>query len=184
MSEKYKIRNPEGLYFITISVIKWIDVFTRNEYKNILLESLKFCQEKKGLDIFAWCIMTSHVHLIARGSSRFSLANTIRDFKKYTSVQICRAIEKNISESRKDWMLEIFSNSAYVSKKHIKYQFWQSSYHPVELVTNEMVDQKLQYVHNNPVHASIVFSAEQYVYSSALDYQRGKKGLLNIEIIE
>jgi REP element-mobilizing transposase RayT len=61
MSRKYKFRNPDGVYFITFSVKGWADVFIRNEYKNILLENLKYCQQNKGLEIFAWCKMSSHV---------------------------------------------------------------------------------------------------------------------------
>jgi REP element-mobilizing transposase RayT len=64
MSRKHKFLNPEGLYFVSFAVVYWLDVFTRNEYKDILVENLKYCQENKGMEIIAWCIMTNHVHLI------------------------------------------------------------------------------------------------------------------------
>ena len=63
MSRKYKFYEPNGLYFISFAVVYWIDVFTRNEYKDIVLESWKYCQENKGLEIYAWCIMTNHIHM-------------------------------------------------------------------------------------------------------------------------
>ena len=66
MSRKYKFHNPEGVYFVSFAVQAWVDVFTRNEYKNILIENLDYCQMHKGLEIFAWCIMTNHIHLIIR----------------------------------------------------------------------------------------------------------------------
>ena len=66
MSRNYKFYNPEGIYFISFAVIEWLYVFTRKEYKNIIIDSLHYCQKEKGLEIFAWCIMTNHIHLIFR----------------------------------------------------------------------------------------------------------------------
>jgi REP element-mobilizing transposase RayT len=63
MSRNYKFHNPEGVYYVSFAVVDWLDVFTRADYKNILLESMEFCQKEKGMEIFAWCIMTNHVHL-------------------------------------------------------------------------------------------------------------------------
>lgn len=64
MSTKYKFHDQERLYFITFAVVGWIDLFVRNEYRQILLDSWKYCRENKGLQIFGWCIMSSHVHMI------------------------------------------------------------------------------------------------------------------------
>ena len=55
MSRNYKFHNPQGVYFVNFAVVEWIDVFTRNEYKDILLESLRYCQQEKGMEIYAWC---------------------------------------------------------------------------------------------------------------------------------
>src|SRR5215216_5947569 len=102
MSEKYKIRDQDKLHFITFAVVDWIDVFTRQEYKDILLESLRHCQKEKGLEVYAWCIMSNHIHLIVgRSKEEIKLEDIVRDFKKFTSVQLCKAIESNASESRR-----------------------------------------------------------------------------------
>ena len=86
MSSKYKIRNNESLHFITFTVVNWIDVFTRNIYKDIILDSFRYCQRKKGLEIYAYCIMTNHVHMIvAVQDNTFRLVDVIRDMKKYTA---------------------------------------------------------------------------------------------------
>jgi REP element-mobilizing transposase RayT len=77
----------------------------RNEYKNILVENLAYCQKHKGLEIFAWCIMTNHVHLIVRAQEGFLLQDIFRDFKKFTSKAILKAIIENQGESRKEWLL-------------------------------------------------------------------------------
>lgn len=182
MSEKYKIRDQDRLYFITFAVVHWIDIFTRSLYRDIVVESLKYCQKEKGLVIYAWCLMTNHIHLIVGREGTVKLEDIIRDFKKYTSVQVCRAIEENHQESRRRWLLWMFRQTALKSKKHQKYCFWQQEYHPVELSSNQMMNQKLTYIHDNPVVAGIVESAEDYLYSSAKDYA-GRKGLIKVEFI-
>ena len=183
MSEKYKIRDQERCYFVTFAVVEWIDVFTRRIYKELLVDSLKYCQKEKGLEIFAWCIMTNHAHLIVRSDGSNQLENIIRDFKKYTSVQIIKEITENNQESRKKWLLWMFSKKAETSKKHQKYWFWQNEYHPIELSDSKMMDQKLNYLHMNPVEAGLVDNPEEYVYSSARDYA-GNKGLVDIKFLE
>ena len=108
MSRKYKFHNPEGVYFITFAVNEWVDIFTRNEYKNILIDNLDYCQKNKGLELCAWCIMTNHVHLIARAVGKNELPEILRDFKKFTSKAVKKAIENNDQESRKKWLLSQF----------------------------------------------------------------------------
>jgi REP element-mobilizing transposase RayT len=179
MSRKYKVLDQNRPYFITCTVVDWVDVFTRAEYKEILVDSLQHCQLKKGLEIFAWVIMTNHVHLIVRAKQGLKLENIIRDFKKYTSVALCRAIIANRYESRK-WIMNIFKAAGASSSKHFKYQFWQESFHPVELSSNSIMDQKLNYLHSNPVRAGIVTSPESYLYSSAVDYYTNLRGMIEI----
>lgn len=182
MSEKYKIRDQDRLYFITISVEQWIDVFIWIDYKDLIVDSLRYCQKEKGLQIYAWCLMTSHLHLIVAKGGSEDLEDIIRDFKKYTSVHICRSIENNGQESRREWMLWMFSRLALKSKKHKKYSFWQDGYHPIELTDNFLIDQKLEYIHQNPVKEGIVYRPEDYVYSSAAAYA-GMESILNVLII-
>ena len=176
MSRKYKFRNPDGVYFVTFSVKGWADVFIRNEYKNILLENLKYCQQNKGLEIFAWCIMSSHAHLIVRAEEGFLLSDIFRDFKKFTSKAIIKALRENIQESRKEWLLKHFQTPDGI-------RFWEPENHPIELWSNAVIDQKLEYIHQNPVEEGLVFRAEDYMYSSTVDYAGGK-GLLDIILIE
>ncbi len=83
MSTAYKFNNPTGIYFISIATVEWIDVFTRKEYIEIVLESIKYCQKEKGLIIYAWCIMSNHVHLIISAMEGFVLSEIVRDFKKF-----------------------------------------------------------------------------------------------------
>ena len=96
----YKIRNQAAIHFITFAVVSWIDVFTRKDYRDILLDSIRFCQREKGLVVYSWCIMSNHVHLIVSARNN-NLSDVLRDFKKFTSKKIITAIEANTKESRK-----------------------------------------------------------------------------------
>tara|TARA_Y100001972_G_scaffold128583_1_gene190335 strand:- start:1195 stop:1740 length:546 start_codon:yes stop_codon:yes gene_type:complete len=181
MSEKYKFRNPEGIYFTTITIVYWIDLFTRRELKEVILDSLKHCQNEKGLDIYAWCLMPSHLHMII-GSDTGNLSDIMRDFKKHTSKKLVNEISL-INESRKDWLLAAFSKAGKELKRIKNNKVWKDGNHPKELETNYFMDQKLKYIHENPVLAGIVEQAEHYLYSSARDYC-GYPGLLKIKLLE
>ena len=100
MSRNYKFHNPEGLYFISFAVVGWLDVFTRNEYKDLFLESLQFCQKNKGLEVHAWCFMTNHIHLVFRSIKGQKPELLIGDLKRFTSQSIVKSIRK--PTTRKD----------------------------------------------------------------------------------
>ena len=178
MSRNYKFNNPEGLYFVSFAVVGWLVVFTRNEYKDLLLESLAFCQESKGMEIHAWCIMTNHVHLVFRSIENQKPELLLGDFKRFTSRSIIKAIQENQKESRKEFLLDYFKREGAKSSNTTNFQFWRHDNKPIELWSNEVIQQKIDYIHNNPVEEGIVFRAEDYKYSSASDYA-GEKGLLD-----
>lgn len=127
MSTKYKATDNQ-CYFITITTVGWIDVFTRLSQKNLIVESLKYCQDKKGLEIYAYCLMPSHLHMVCRAEEGFVLSNIIRDFKKYTSKKIIKTIQNEI-ESRRDWMLSYFRKACQHLKRNQEYKVWQDGYH-------------------------------------------------------
>jgi REP element-mobilizing transposase RayT len=91
----YSLNNPEGIYFVTFTVVFWLDVLVRARYKELFVESLNFCIKNKGLRVHAWCLMSSHAHFIisAAKTEQTKLSDIIRDFKKYTAGQIIREIE-------------------------------------------------------------------------------------------
>jgi putative transposase len=169
MSNAYKFLNPDGMYFITSTVVGWIDVFTREEYRQILLDSFKYCQENKGLEIFAWVLMTNHFHMIARAKQGSKLEHILRDMKKITSRRITKAIIDNPKESRKEWMKYLFERYGKYNPNNTLYQFWQQDNHPIEIWSQDVIKQKLDYIHNNPVKNGFVSEAKDYKYSSAID---------------
>jgi putative transposase len=179
----YKIRNKQGIYFITFAVVHWVDVFTRKAYCDIVTESIQYCQAQKGLIVHAWCIMSNHLHLII-STAQNNTSDVLRDFKKFTSKQVIKAIENNVQESRREWMLAIFKKAGEGNSRNSNYQFWQQDNHPIELFSEDFAAQKLNYLHNNPVTAGIVYKAEEYVYSSAMDYYEGKNcGLIKVDFL-
>ena len=179
----YKITNQNSLHFLTITVVSWIDLFTRDEYRQIILNSFRYCQKERGLFINAYVIMSNHIHIICHVEEPHILSNVIRDFKKFTSKAILEAIASNPMESRKNWMLKLFADHGEFNKKNKSYQLWQQNNHPIELVSPKWINQKLDYIHLNPVRNGIVEKETDYVYSSALNYA-GKNGLIEVEIIE
>lgn len=174
MAFAYTIKDQLGQYFITCTVHQWADVFTRKLYIDILLDSLRFCQKEKGLNIHAWVIMSNHIHLII-SSKKEKLSDIICDFKKYTSTKLVSAIRENPKESRKKWLLWLF-------RKEDRIWFWEEGYHGEEIITPSFFGSKLNYIHLNPVRAGFVEKEEEYVYSSCGDYYGTRKGLLELEM--
>lgn len=181
MSEKYKIRNPDSLYFVTATIVGWVDLFTRPELKHVIINSLRYCQKEKGLVIHAWCIMPSHLHMII--SSTNDLSAILRDFKKFTSKELVKTIQQ-IHESRKGWMLDLFSEVADGIKRARYHKVWQDGNHPIQILDAEMMWRIMNYIHNNPVADEIVDEPGEYRYSSARDYYTSKKGYLELILIE
>lgn len=182
MSTKYKFLNPDGCYFVTYAVVSWVDVFTRNAYKDILIESWKYCQQQKGLLIHAYVVMTNHVHMIISRNSSVSLESIMRDTKKYTSSKVLESIKKE-SESRKEWMLNIFNQAGLNNSNNKIFQFCQQDNHPIECDTAQILEQKMEYIHENPVRVGFVEKAEDWVYSSAGDYFCNRKGLIELSYV-
>jgi putative transposase len=180
MSTRYRFRDSEYPHFITYSVVDWIDALSRPLYKDIIVKSLNFCIKEKGLIMHAWVIMNNHVHLIASGEKGSKLENIMHDHKKFTARELLQAIEENKEESRKSWMRWLFSVAGQQNPNNTYNQFWQQDNHPIQLTTPDITRQKLNYLHNNPVRAGIVFEPHHYVYSSAVDYCSKQKGLLPI----
>ena len=180
-NDGYKIRDQQGIFFITFAVVQWIDVFTRREYADIVIESMHYCIQHKALKVHAWCIMSNHVHLIV--STNDNLSDILRDFKKFTSKAIIEAIKNNDTESRKNWMLWIFKKAGEKNSRNQDYQFWVQDNHPIQLQTIDFTLSKLNYLHNNPVKAGMVEKPEDYLLSSAKYYYSGSAGLLPLEYL-
>lgn len=170
MGFAYTIKDQGAVYFVTFTIHQWADVFTRPAYVEELLANLRYCQEHKGLEIFAWVVMSNHVHLVVRAKNE-NLSDVIRDFKKYTAKSIYRLIESNPKESRKGWLMKALSYEG-------KIWFWEEGYHGEEVLSVAFYDSKVNYIHLNPVRADLVEKEEDYINSSAGDFYGNRKGKL------
>lgn len=175
VSRNYKIHDQENLHYLTYATVGWVDVLTRPAYKDIIVESLRHCQKDKGLELFAWCVMSNHVHLIARASCG-KLQDIMRDHKKFTSKALMKAVEDNPQESRREWLLEHFRKADGGN------QVWQHDLHPIWLRRPDIIQQKLSYIHRNPVVEGLVEEPHHYLYSSARD-EAGMPGMLKLATI-
>ena len=181
MPTGYQINEQDKLHFVTLQVVAWVDIFTRKNYRDIIITNLEYCQKHKGLEIYGWVVMSNHLHLLVK-SHKEELSNILRDFKSYTSKKIIEEIH-SCNESRREWMLKIFKNAAFEHKRNSEYQFWTHENHAEYIYSTKFIEQKLDYIHNNPVRAGIVEKPEEYLYSSAKNYA-DEEGLLKTEIIE
>ncbi len=166
MSRNYKFHNPNGIYFVSFATVHWVDVFVREAYFKVLAESVEHCRKEKGMELFAYCFMPSHVHFIFR-SKLGDPSGLLRDIKKYTSKVLVNAIQQHPKESRKEWLLPMFQQAGTDKENSVNYQFWQRHNKPIELWSPSVIKQKRDYIHNNPIVSGFVTSPEDWKYSSA-----------------
>ena len=178
--DRYKIQDQQACYFITMTVVYWMDIFSRKEYRDIIVGSFNYCVAHKGLTLYSWLIMSNHVHFVGKVETELGMSGFLRDFKKHTSKKIVEVV-KEIPESRREWLLDKFSFEARRTGRAENYKLWKDDNHAIDLSTIDMMN-KIDYIHNNPVRAGIVHEPEHYVYSSAIDYAGGK-GLVKVEVI-
>ena len=179
MKEGYIIRDQAKAHFITMTVVDWIDVFSRKIYRDIVVDSLNYCIKNKGMILYGYVIMSNHIHMIIQSEDE-KLSELIRDFKKFTAKTVLDQIQAE-NESRKEWMLERFKKATETHQRNKNYQFWQLNNHPEEVYSERFLWSKLDYIHLNPVRAGIVEKASHYTYSSAQNYINGK-GLVNVHL--
>jgi len=179
-ADGYKISNQEGTHFLTFTVVGWIDIFSRQRYRDIIIDSFQFCRKNKGLEIGAFVIMSNHIHTIWTAVNA-NLSDIVRDFKTFTS----KAISKSIAdepESRREWLLYMFEFYARRTMANDHYKVWTSNNHPEEVFGEDFLRTKLNYTHENPVRAGLVVDPIEYLYSSAANYA-GKKGIMEIDYL-
>jgi len=149
MPTKYKATEKGACYFITITTVGWVDIFTRLNQKYVIINALKYCQNNKGLEIYAYCIMHSHIHLLCKSVGGNSLSDIMRDFKKFTSKKIIKTIIEE-PESRREWLLTYFNKACEHLKREQKYKVWQNGYHTEIAYSNTFLKEKINYIHKTP----------------------------------
>jgi Transposase and inactivated derivatives len=169
--------------YLTFNTVDWIDVFIRPTYKQIIADALNYCIATRKFTVYAWCLMTNHLHLLARAQEGAGLATIEKEFKRITTTKILEAIDLE-PDLRRRWMLQRFEQISQSLKRIEKFQLWQSCTNPSFIDFRQVfrLQERVLYIHENPVRDGIVASPEHYLYSSAGDYA-GKKGLVNVTVI-
>ena len=163
---RYKITDPQQAHFVTLTVLHWIPVFTRPETVNILLDSLRFLS-KEGLKVYAWVILENHCHFVLQSKA---LDQDIARLKSWTAKNLIQYLAEN-------HVRQILEQLAFYKKAHKgdrAYQFCQEGVHPELIQGDDMMRQKVEYIHQNPVKRGYVNEAEHWRYSSARDYAGGQ----------
>ena len=184
MITKYKFIDKQGVYFTTSTVVGWADVFTRDVYRNILLDSIRFCQKNQGLSVHAWVLMTNHLHMICSFDAKQEPGLVLKNMKSFTAIKLIDAIINKPKESRKEYMLNLFKGEGKKSSSNQRFKFWQHENHPVLLDSDLLFNQKFNYLHWSPVTAGFVNEPWHWKYNSAIDYMTKDKGLLDLVFLE
>ncbi|HZY10660.1 MAG TPA: transposase [Bacteroidota bacterium] len=169
---RYKIFENDQTYFLTDTIVDWIPLFTDPAIVEVLFDSLRFLQSENRLVLYAYVVMENHLHLI---TSSNDLRKEIGDFKSYTA----RKIIDYLKEKKSHHYLKKLKESKLKHKSDRTYQVWQEGSHPEMIQGLEMMRQKADYIHNNPVRRGYVDDPCHWRYSSARNYA-GEKGLIEV----
>ncbi len=169
---RYKILENTQPHFLTCTVVDWLPVFARPALAEIVLSSLQFLQDNNRIVLYSYVLMENHLHLIA---SSADLKKEIGDFKSYTA----RTIIDELDKERAVGLLRQLQLAKLPHKKDRFHQFWQEGSHPQLIQGDEMMRQKIEYIHNNPVRKGYVDDPVHWRYSSARNYA-GLNGLINV----
>lgn len=170
---RYRIYENQAPHFLTCTVVDWLPLFTNSSIVDILYGSWHFLQTHERLTIYAYVIMESHLHMAAESPD---LSKEIGDFKSFTARQII----DHLKEMNAQHMLQQLAQSKVIHKSSQAYQVWQEGSHPQLIQGEEMMWQKVAYIHHNPVRRGYVDDPTHWRYSSARNYE-GLPGLLEVE---
>lgn len=177
--KRYRVyKETHNVYFSTSTIVEWLSVFTSDIYFNIIIDSLKHCQANKGLNLIAYVIMPEHIHLVTSNLERVNLSDIMRDFKRFTSNQITRQLEKD----NKGSLLDILQKSAVKGKGNTEYKVWQDDFHPEAIYSETFLKQKTDYIHYNPVKRGLASKPEDWPYSSARNYISNDETIIKVDM--
>lgn len=167
---------PDHLYFITGTLIKWLNLFKNPQYAQIILDAFTWNRKQHQFLLFAYVIMPTHIHAIIKPLNQ-NISKSLQSFASYTAHAIVKRIEEN---DQKD-ILEVMKQEKRDHRSN--YSVWQA-FHSENIFSEKVLNQKLEYVHSNPVKKDeIILSRTDYQYSSASFYEMGKQGIIEVDDI-
>ena len=170
--------NKNKIHFLTFTTIEWIDIFTKQEYFDLIINTFKYCQKNQGLLLYGFVIMTNHVHCLISAKENYFLEDIVASFKKFTTAQTKKLLEK---DNRK--YISVLIKSSYAKKQNTSFQIWQRENYPETIESEKFFLQKLNYIHNNPVKKCYVAKPEDWIYSSARNYLLNDNSVIVVDRI-
>jgi hypothetical protein len=179
----YEYKNMSTGYFVSLYTRDWVDIFERPVYKQLIVHSLNHFSDQKGLVVYAWCLMSSHLFLLIRSDGMVPVQELVTAFRVFTEEKILAAADTE-PEPRRKWILSHFRAPAGFMGLQREWQLWEEQWQPIhiDMANAEELLQQFEFIHQQPVHELIVDAAPDYRYSSARDYA-GSKGLVQIRKI-
>ena len=173
MRSRYRVHHPDRAHFATCTIVEWLPVFTSSACCDIVVQSFEHCRKNKDLKIYAWVILDTHLHAILAAPD---LAGALRDLKSFTA----REILAQLATEGRRWLL---NQLHYYRRAHKPnhYQVWQEGSHPQVIMDDATMEQKLDYLHGNPVKRGWVTAPEHWCYSSAHEWLGGAQPLLRCD---
>jgi putative transposase len=168
---RYRVNDPRFAHFVTSTIVAWLPIFTAAGRCDVLVQSFEYCRRHKGLKIYAWVILENHFHAIMAAPD---LSRVLADFKRHTAQRILELLETEGCA----WLLNQLQYFRAAHKSESSHQIWQEGSHPQAMVSDEIMLQKLEYLHNNPVKRGLVAAPEHWRYSSAHEWCPGVTPLL------
>jgi putative transposase len=159
--------DPDHFYFVTTKAVDYLHVFQRDTIKRIILDSYDTFRLRKRMKLYCFVIMPNHTHFIGQFLKDDPLAAVMRDFKKHTSDRILRQFKAE----RNTETLELLAEKVQHPEKQ-NYKVWEDDYNAKEIFSAEFLEQKMNYIHQNPCqeHWMLSASPEEYIWSSARFY--------------
>ncbi len=173
---RYRVYNSDYPYFITSSIVEGYPIFSNPLAAQVVLDALEFIQNERRTTVYAYVIMENHIHMIVQNDK---LPHQIQAFKSWTA----RAIVDQFSDNGHTFQLYKLRKSKNLSHTDSVHQLWQEGYYPKQIFSDEVMIQKIEYIHNNPVKRGFVDRPEDWRYSSMRNYL-GMKSLIPVTLFE
>lgn len=165
--------HPKGMYFVTLAVIGGIDVFTRYEYCDLVIDNLNYCIDHKGLRVYEYVILPGVLYMVA-DAREGNFTKSLRAFKTNSARQILRAIAEQPQETRKEWLMRLFQYYSNKYQQSSDHHFWQFGNHPLDLEKNQKGGLDIPSVRDKLLNYNIIDDPTHYRYCSLHPMQRVK----------
>jgi REP element-mobilizing transposase RayT len=173
--DSFKFIEGVYVYFVTFTVVDWLPIFINPEPINIITDSLNFCIKERSLRVYAYVIMPNHLHLVVFNAKydNARLQKTLAEFRKFNGHKLADYVDNNLATS----LSRVIRSNSLNDRSR---QVWLPGWHAEGLASEAFLNQKVDYIHQNPVRKGYVCVPEHWRYSSAKYWLDGEEGEIPI----